>query len=200
MERHWTTLQAHTQRLEATHQQTGAENAQRSSHMPVWIKKIQLRVRKRTVQAVRVQNIACKESPREIFILTGRAHPNLHQQRKPDIDHLSRPSPSPSSSPSPPRCLHPPPTAHRRHGARQAWERRWRQTRNVARDAEMEPLSLLAEPTVWLTSGIPCRTRSSCSQERHHGWMEKIFRVSKQPSGISHSCKIFKIAHVSIRP
>lgn len=78
-----------------------------------------------------LNNIACQESPREIpfsfsffhFVGPARdpAYPSLHQQRKPDIDHLStgrHPPPPPRST------LHPKP--HQRHGTRQAWEKGWR--------------------------------------------------------------------------
>lgn len=71
----------------------------------------------------RARNIACQESPRDAVYFRRPSLPSLHQQLKPDINHLStgrRPPTIPPPSSSTPSSLRPPPKPHQRHGTRQA--------------------------------------------------------------------------------
>lgn len=124
-------------------------------------------------QSAGVQNIACQESPRESFFVgppRDPAYTSLHRQRKPDIDHLS-------TSHHPPPLLLTPPSNHapfnpnpisdtgpgkreRRAGDRHEM---WHEMQKRSPSDTYRRLSLPAKPTVWLTSGMPCRTRGSCS-------------------------------------
>ena len=134
-----------------------------------------------------LNNIACQESPREIpfsfFLFLWAQH--VTQPTPASIDSVSQTSTTylpaatlllrlaPPSTPNPINDTGPGKRERRAGDRHEMWHEMQKRSPSDTQSGVHRRFSLAAEPTVWLTSGMPRRTGGSCSWERRHDWMEK---------------------------